>query len=85
MMKKALAVAMAAVLLLLTLAGCNTNDPTGSSYLNVDGKPVDAAYVMKIDGEEISPEIFRFYYLPIRDSYESNGADLTDETVQQQL
>lgn len=30
---------MAAVLLLLTLAGCNTNDPTGSSYLNVDGKP----------------------------------------------
>ena len=85
MMKKALAVAMAAVLLLLTLAGCNTNDPTGSSYLNVDGQPVDAAYVMKIDGEEISPEIFRFYYLPIRDSYESNGADLTDETVQQQL
>lgn len=60
MMKKALAVAMAAVLLLLTLAGCNTNDPTGSSYLNVDGKPVDAAYVMKIDGEEISPEIFPF-------------------------
>lgn len=85
MMKKALAVAMAALLLLLTLAGCNNSGTSSGSYLNVNNEPVDAAYVMTVDGEEISPEVFRFYYLPIRDSYESSGADLTDETVQSQL
>ena len=85
MMKKALAVAMAALLLMLSFAGCKNNETSSGSYLTVDGKSVDVPYVMKIDGEEISLEVFRFYYLPIRDTYQSNGADLTDQEVQKQL
>lgn len=56
---------LAAALLASSIAGCSKT-ASNSSYLNVDSKPVNVPYVMTVDGNKVSLDEYRYYFLNMK-------------------
>lgn len=85
--KKSLSAVLAATLAMTMIAGCTSNTPADnkpkeqtepSPYYIVDGKETVVPFVMKIDGNIISIEEYRSYFLSTKAQFEAmtGGSDL---------
>ena len=93
-MKKAIAILLSAVLAASLLTGCGDKKETPSSssgtggaavsstYLTVDGKAILVPYVAKVDGEEVSLDNLRYYFLNLKANINASGELTADQETQ---
>lgn len=81
-MKKTAAFILAAALVLLS--GCSKTQ----AHLTIDGKPANPAWIVKIDGQEIDLDEYRYYFLNCKSYYDleewtaEDQAELKDQTLE---
>lgn len=84
---------MAVAMTASVLAGCQQNQvATAPTTITVDGKEVAVPYVMKVDGQEVPLDLYRYFYLSVKyqmdngdDSYWESHADEQDSIKEEAL
>lgn len=71
--KKLFIIALLSVFFIMSCTSCSSPD---EATLTIDGKSVKVPYVLKVDGEKVSLNEYRYYFLNLKKAYDSG-----DESV----
>lgn len=76
-MRKFLSLFLSLIMLSVFLTSCSKNETLG--VLKINGKDVEVSSVLKINNEKVPFDLFRYFFLSIKDSMieENNSVDLT--------
>ncbi len=86
-LKRTLSLVLALALTLTLFAGCGKNSGSDTAnQITVDGKTINVPYALIVNGNKVSMDLFRYFYLTMKTNYD--GGDETvwdDEELTSQL
>lgn len=71
-----------AILCLFSFVACSTTEPEETAVLRPE---IYDLKVLSVNGEDITYEFYRYYYLFVKESYEENGTEITEEKIKQDV
>jgi parvulin-like peptidyl-prolyl isomerase len=79
--KRAASALLSFTMLAGMLTGCGGSDEPAPG-LTVDGQTVDAPYVLTIDGEQVSFDLYRYYYLNLKNSLDKGDESYWEDNAE---
>ncbi|MBE6542841.1 MAG: hypothetical protein E7675_00430 [Ruminococcaceae bacterium] len=80
-MKRIISFLMAA-LCLFAFVACSTSTPEATAEQRPE---IYDLKILSVNGEDITYEYYRYYYLFVKDSYEESGTEITEEKIKQDV